>query len=205
MIPFHTTGRVLLATVALVCAMATADAQQPVRIRGQVEKIDAETMQVKARDGATYTAKIADDARVAALVKASLADIKEDTFLGIGGLPQPDGSVKAYSIHIFLPAQRGKIADRTGPWDGMPGGSMTNAYVQSIVAAKDGNTLSVKYKDGEKKILVTPETSIVAVAAGDKSELKPGTPIFILGGEKQTDGTILVKALYFGRGVTPPM
>ena len=110
--------------------------------------------------------KVDDKARVAALVKATLADIKTDSFIGVAGMPQPDGSIEAFSIHIFLPAQRGVVPDRHGPWDARPGSTMTNAYVESMVAAKDGETLMVKFKDGEKKIVVTPQTAITAVAPG---------------------------------------
>ena len=107
-------------------------------------------------------------------IKASLADIKNDSFIGIAGMPQPDGSIEAFSIHIFLPAQRGVVPDRHGPWDARPGSTMTNAYVESIVKAKDGETLTVKYKDGEKKIVVTPQTVIAAAAPGKTDELKAG-------------------------------
>ena len=207
MLHFKFAFRAFAAAVAVLGMATFADAQQPQapRIRGQIESVDNGIVTVKARDGAIVKARIADDARVAALVKASLDDIKDDTFIGIGGLPQPDGSVKAFSVHIFLPAQRGVVPDRTGPWDGMTGGSMTNAYVQSKVTGKDGNALHVKYKDGEKTILIARETSIVAVAKGDKAELKAGTPVFIFGGEKKDDGTLLVKAIYYGQGVVPPM
>lgn len=194
-----------VAAIGLALTVSAVLAQQPVRIRGEVEKADGGMLSVKARDGAMFNVKIADDARVAALVKASLTDIKTDSFIGIGGVPEADGTVKAYSVHIFLPAQRGKVPDRTGPWDGRPGGTMTNAYVQTIVTGKDGDLLSVKYKDGEKKVLITPQTSIVAVAPGKSDELKAGTPIFIFAGQKEADGSVLVKGLYFGRGVVPPM
>jgi hypothetical protein len=149
--------------------------------------------------------KVADDARVAALVKASLADIKTDSFIGVAGIPEPDGSIKAYSIHIFLPAQRGVVADRHIPWDGRPNSTMTNGFVENILTAKDGDTLMVKYKDGEKKVIVTPETVIAAVAPGNKDDLKPGTQIIIMASDKQPDGSVLAKTLYVGRSLTPAM
>ena len=192
------------AAIALLFATA-AFAQQPGRIRGQVEKVDGGVMVLKARDGTMLNVKLADDARVSALVKASLADIKNDTFIGIAGMPQPDGSIEAFSIHIFLPAQRGVVPDRHGPWDARPGSTMTNAYVENIVGSKDGQTLMVKYKDGEKKIIVTPQTVIAAAAPGNKDELKPGAQIIIFGWDKQADGSILAKTLYVGRSVTPAM
>jgi hypothetical protein len=193
------------ATIALSFAATAAFAQQPSRIRGQIEKADGAMLVLKTRDGSMLNVKVADDARVAALVKASLADIKKDSFIGIAGIPQPDGSIQAFSIHIFLPAQRGVVPDRHGPWDARPGSTMTNAYVEDLVQSKDGKTLMVKYKDGEKKIIVMPETVIAAVAPGNKSELKAGTPVIIMAAEKQPDGSMLAKTLYVGRNVAPAM
>jgi outer membrane lipoprotein SlyB len=195
----------VLAAALLFAVAAVANAQQPSRLRGQIEKADGAILVVKDRNGATLNVKLADDVRVSALVKASLADIKNDTFVGVAGMPRPDGSIEAFSIHIFLPAQRGVVPDRHGPWDARPGSTMTNAYVESKVEAKDGETLMVKYKDGEKKIVVKPTTVITAVAPGDKAELKAGTPIIVMASDKQPDGSVLAKTLYVGRGVAPAM
>ena len=195
-----------IGTVAIALFFATAVyAQQQGRIRGQVEKVDGATYVLKARDGTMLNVKLADDARISALEKASLADIKNDTFIGIAGMPKPDDSIEAFSIHIFLPAQRGVVPDRHGPWDARPNSTMTNAYVTSMVKEKDGETLTVKYKDGEKKIIVTPQTVIAAAAAAKKEEIKAGTPIIIFGWDKQPDGSVLAKSLYIGRNVTPAM
>lgn len=195
-----------IGTVAITFLFATTThAQQPGRIRGQIEKVDGATYVLKARDGTTLNVKLSDDARVSALEKASLADIKNDTFIGIAGMPKPDDSIEAFSIHIFLPAQRGVVPDRHGPWDARRNSTMTNAYVTSIVKDKDGETLTVKYKDGEKKIVVTPQTMIAAAAPGNKDELKAGAQIIIFGWDKQTDGSILAKTLYVGRSAMPAM
>ena len=195
-----------LGAVAIALLFATAAfAQQPTRIRGQIEKADGGMLALKTRDGAILNVKVADDARVAALVKASLADIKNDSYIGVAGMPQADGSVEAFSVHIFLPAQRGVVPDRHGPWDAKPGSTMTNAYVENSVAEKNGQALMVKYKDGEKKIVVTPTTMITAVAPGNKDELKPGAQIIIMASDKQPDGSVLAKTLYVGRSLTPAM
>jgi hypothetical protein len=193
------------AAIALSLAATAALAQQPGRIRGQIEKVDGAMLVLKTRDGAMLNVKVADDARVAALVKATLVDIKKDSFIGVAGMPQPDGSIQAFSIHIFLPAQRGVVADRHFDWDARPGSTMTNAYVADMVTAKDGETLTVKYKDGEKKIVVTPQTVITAVAPGKKEELTAGTPIIIMASEKQADSSVLAKTLYVGRAGPPAM
>jgi hypothetical protein len=193
--------------LALIVAATAVSAQQPqtVRVRGTIEKVDGNTLTVKARDGANLTIKLADNARVSALVKASLADIKVDSFIGVAGIPEADGRVKAFSVHIFLSAQRGVVPDRHGPWDARPGSTMTNAYVENTVTSKDGATLMVKYKEGEKKIVVTPETVIAAVAPGDKSELKTGAQIIIFASDKHPDGSLLAKTMYIGRNVAPAM
>lgn len=195
---------VSLAISFLLCV--TVLAQQPARIRGEVEKIEGPNAILKLRDGSIMNVRIADDARVSALTKASLADLKNDTFIGIAGVPRPDGSIEAYSIHIFLPAQRGVVADRHGAWDGRPNSTMTNAYIEGTPSsAVDGQMLKVKYKEGEKTIVVTPQTSIAAAAPGSKEEIRVGSQLIIFGSEKQPDGTTLAKVMYVGRGLTPAM
>jgi hypothetical protein len=200
-------GRHMFAAIVLATFSFTtgAFAQQPMRIRGEIEKIDGDTLSLKTREGPTIKVKIADDARLGTLVKASLADIKDDNFIGVAGMPQPDGSIQAFSVHIFMPAQRGKIPDRHGEWDARPGSTMTNAYVQSMVKSKDGEAVMVKYKDGEKKIIMSPQTVIAAVAPFDKKDLKVGAHVAIVASEKQADGSVLAKAMYVGRDVTPAM
>jgi hypothetical protein len=184
-------------------------AQQPqptVRIRGQIEKTDGTLLQIKARNGEEMQVRLVDPARVMALVKASLADIKVGTFIGVTAMPQADGTQKAVAIHIFHESQRGVVPERFGPWDLRPGSTMTNAIVETSVSGVDGQTLTVKYKDGEKKVSVPPDTSIVAVTQGSKDELKPGVAAIIMAATKQPDGSLTTPAIYVGRGgVVPPM
>jgi len=204
---FHRTvtrAALAVAALAVVLTASAASAQQPGRIRGQIEKVNGDAIVLKTRDGKDLNVKLDEKARVGALTKASLADIKNDSFIGIAGMPQSDGSIEAFSIHIFLPAQRGVVPDRHGAWDAKPGSTMTNAYVESMVKQKDGDVLTVKYKDGEKKIVVTTATAITAVAPGNKDELKPGAQIIIMQSDKQPDG-VLAKVLYIGRSLTPAM
>ncbi len=175
------TRAIAAATFAAAVFATNAIAQTPpTRIRGQIEKVDGSVLTIKARDGSMMNVKLSDDARVTAMVKASVTDIKAGSFIGVTGVPQADGSQKAIRLHIFLPAQRGVVPDRHGPWDGRPNSTMTNGYVANTVTAKDGETLTVKYKEGEKKIIVTKDTVIAAVAPGNKDELKVGTPIIIM-------------------------
>jgi len=196
------------AGAALVAAsLQFAAAQQgpaPTRIRGQIEAVDGSMLSIKNRDGNMMKVKLADNARVMAMVKASVSDIKPNSYIGVTAMPQPDGSQKAIAIHIFLESQRG-TGEGFRPWDRQPGSTMTNAAVDTTVAGVDGQIVTVKYKDGEKKVIVPPETPIVAYTPGDKAEIKPGAQIIIFAATKQDDGTFAAPAINVGRGVTPPM
>jgi hypothetical protein len=203
------TRRVLgAAALALVVAASTSFAQQPqtVRVRGTVEAADGAMLTVKGRDGqTTYRIKMADNVSVRGIVKAALSDIKDNSFIGVTGMPQADGSQKAVEIHIFPEAMRG-TGEGHRPWDLQPGSTMTNAAVAQMVKGVDGDVITLKYKDGEKKIVVTPQTVIVTYVPGDKGELKPGAKIFIAGAAKKEDGTLEAASISVGRdGLTPPM
>jgi hypothetical protein len=196
-----------VAGFALLLATSASFAQQPqtVRIRGQIEKVDGDVVDVKARNGDVMKVKLIDPARVMAMEKASLADIKPGSYIGVTAMPQADGSQKAIAIHIFLETMRG-TGEGHRPWDLQPGSTMTNAAVESTVAGVDGQTVTVKYKDGEKKVIVPPSTAIVAYSPGRKDELKPGAQIIIFGATKQPDGSLTTPAINVGRdGVVPPM
>jgi hypothetical protein len=189
----------------LVFAASTTWAQETVRVRGTIERVEGQTLVVKARDGAELKVVLADNALVVGIVKASLSDIKPGTFVGVTGMPQPDGSQKAVEVHIFPEAMRG-TGEGHYPWDLRPQSTMTNANVEQMVTGIDGQTLTMKYKDGEKKIIVLADTPIVTYVIGDKSELKPGAKIFIAAAKKLPDGTLQAPRVNFGKdGLTPPM
>ena len=192
--------------VLLLATSATLAQQQAptVRVRGTVERIDGSTYVVKTRDGAELRVALADNPQIASVVKASLSDIKQGSFVGVTAMPQADGSQRALEVHIFPEAMRG-TGEGHYPWDLRPQSTMTNANVEQIVSAVDGQTLMLKYKDGEKKIFVPVTTPIVVYVQGDKSDLKPGAKVFIAA-VKQPDGTLQGRAWRIGRdGVTPPM
>lgn len=201
MVPFRFIGP--LAMLLVAAPMANAQ-DAPVRVRGTIERVEGDLYVVKARNGTEQKVKLADNATIVALTKASLADIKQGSYVGVAGLPQPDGSQKALEVHIFPEAMRG-AGDGHRPWDLQPSSTMTNGAVEQTAAAANGQVLTLKYKDGEKKIIVSDDTPIVLYVAGDKSELKPGTPIFISAATKQPDGTLLTPRVNVGRGVAPPM
>jgi hypothetical protein len=199
------------ATCAVLLASAAVFAQdKPMRVRGTVEQIDGAVMTVKSREGDTLKIKLADEGKVVALVKASLADIKPNSFVGSTAMPQPDGTWKAVEVHIFPEEMRG-TGEGDRPYDYKPQSTMTNGTVNSLakttmtgtVASEEGTTLTLDYKGGSKKIDVTPQTVIVSYVPGTREELKPGASIYIPAATRQADGTLLTARVNVGRGVAP--
>lgn len=193
-------------TLLLTTSASFAQQTQTVRVRGTVDAVEGPILIVKSRDGqTTYKIKLTDNVSVRGIVKANLADIKENSFIGVTGMPQADGGQKAVEIHIFPEPMRG-TGEGHRPWDLQPGSTMTNATVAQMVKGVDGDVITLKYKEGEKKIVVTPQTTIVTYVPGNKSELKPGAKIFIAGAAKKDDGTLEAASISVGRdGITPPM
>jgi hypothetical protein len=191
------------AAMGLAIVATSALAQE--RVRGTIEQVAGNVLTVKNREGQEVKIKLADNARVLGLDKASIDDVKKGSYIGVSAMPQTDGSQKALHVHIFLEAQRG-LAEGFGPWDSRPNSTMTNATVDTMVTGTDGRTLTVKYKDGEKKIVVPPDAPIVKYVPGNKDELKPGAKIMVFAGIKQADGSIETPNISVGlNGLTPPM
>jgi hypothetical protein len=192
-------------SLALAFAASPAWAQGTVRVRGTIEKVEGNAFVIKSREGAELKVVPADNALIVAIVKASTGDIKQGSFVGVTGMPQADGSQRAIEVHIFPEAMRG-TGEGHYAWDLRPQSTMTNANVEHAVTAVDGQTLTLKYKDGEKKIIVPPEATVVTYTTGDKAELKPGTKIFIAAAKKLPDGSLEAPRINYGKdGLTPPM
>ncbi|MFL6839359.1 MAG: hypothetical protein ACJ8FZ_18950 [Bradyrhizobium sp.] len=197
---------VTLLAVAVAAASA-AWAQQPptVRIRGTIEAVDGPLLSVKSRDGTDMKVRVTDNVAVFGVAKTELSEIKQGSYIGVTAMPEPDGTQKALAVHIFPENQRG-AAEGFRPWDLRANSTMTNATVAETVKGTDGQNILVKYKDGEKKVLVPPGTPVVTFVAGDKSELKPGAKIIVFSAAKKDDGTLEAARVNVGRdGVTPPM
>lgn len=189
----------------LIASAAWAQNSDIVRVRGTIASVEGQTLNVKGRDGTPLTVKLADDIKVLALDRKSMADVKPGVFVGITALPQPDGTQKAVEIHIFPEALRG-TGEGHRPWDLMPNSTMTNANIETAVAKSDGQELVLKYKDGEKKFIVPANIEVVMFDPATVAALKPGEKIFVVAGRKQPDGTILAPSIVVGRnGVDPPM
>ena len=199
---------VLSSTLALITSlafMAEATAQSPpTRMRGSIAAIDGKTATIATREGSQVPVKLADNWMVMLVSPMTMADIKENSFVGIASLKAPDGTLNALEVLVFPEAARGSNEGHY-PWDLQPESMMTNATVASVAAAPDGQTLMLKYKDGTQTIKVKPGTPIVTFAPGDRADAKVGAKVF-LGAAKGADGGLTAGRLLVGKdGLTPPM
>ena len=200
--------RIIFIAASFAVALATnAWAQQSptVRIRGTIEAVDGPLLSIKSRDGSDLKVRVTDNVAVFGVARTELSEIKEGSYIGVTAMPEPDGIQKAIAVHIFPENQRG-AAEGFRAWDLRANSTMTNATVAETVKGTEGQNILVKYKDGEKKVVVPPGTPIVTFVAGDKSELKPGAKIIIFGAAKKEDGTLEANRVNVGRdGIAPPM
>jgi hypothetical protein len=199
--------RPLFALAMVTASTIYAIAQQPpspTRVRGTVEGIDGDMLAVKSRGGEDYMLHMAPDVRVVGITKIALADIKVGSFIGTTTVPGPDGAQNAVEVHVFPEDMRG-TGEGSRPYDLRPNSSMTNATVTESVVSNDGHTLLIKYRGGEKKVQVSPETPVVTYVPADRSDLKPGAKIIAFM-KKLPDGSFETNRVSVGRdGLTPPM
>jgi hypothetical protein len=202
-----TLARPLFAAAMVVISSLCAIAQQPPtpsRVRGTIVNVDGDVIAVKSRSGEDVKLHMTGDMRVVGIVRISLADIKLGSFIGATTVPGPDGRQDAVEVHVFPENMRG-TGEGSRPYDLRPNSTMTNATVAETVAGHDGQTLMIKYKDGEKKIVVRPDTPVVTYVAADKSDLKPGAKIIAFV-KQLPDGSFETNRVSVGRdGLTPPM
>lgn len=201
-----TLTRPLVIVATVVVSSIYAIAQQPPtpsRLRGTIEAVDGDLLSVKSRGGEDFKLRMAGDMRVVGIAKISLSDIKVGSFIGATTVPGPDGGAKAIEVHLFPEDMRG-TGEGSRPFDLRPNSTMTNATVTEAVAGNDGHTLLIKYKDGEKKVAVSPDTPVVTYVSASKSDLKAGAKV-IAAMKKLPDGSFETNRVSVGRdGLTPP-
>jgi hypothetical protein len=197
---------ILVGAASVAAALSAFAEDTPARVRGTLQKMDGNSLTIATKGGKEASVPLKDGAPIIAVTKgAMLSDIKSNTFVGITAMPQPDGTQKAVEVHVFEESLRG-IGEGHYPWDLMLNSTMTNGAVALQVQKVEGNTLQVKYKDGEKTIVVPNDAEVVNLVPGGKDDLKTGAHVFIPGWEKQGDGTWMATVVVVGRdGITPPM
>ena len=197
-------ARIALTFVVLALA-AGAWAQQPptVRVAGTVESFDGHVLAVKSEKLGEVKISLPDSVVVFGVSKAAIADVKPGSYIGVGAMPQPDGSQRAIQVTVMARSQRG-LSEGHRPWDARPNSTMTNGTVDQTVASVDGPVVMVKYKDGEKKIVIPADAVIRAYSIGSKDEIKPGAHIAIVRALKKPDGSLEADRVNIGRGDVVP-
>lgn len=196
--------RFAFAFVLLLLVVGVSGAQQQtLRVTGVVESFDGRVLAIRSDKLGEVKVSLAANATVFGVAEAKLADVKPGSYIGVGAMPQPDGSQRAIQVTILAESQRG-LSEGHRPWDVRPNSTMTNGTVDQTVASVDGQVVMVRYKDGEKKIVVPPDAIIRAYVVGDKSELKPGARITIVRARKKSDGALEADRVNVGRGEVVP-
>jgi len=198
------TATALVTALAVSAGYAQQQQQQTQRLAGTIERVDGNTIFAKGRDGSAITLNVPDNVVVTAVFKATVADIKPGAYIGSGATPQADGSQKAVEVHIFAESMRGQGDGHRPGWYGAPNGTMTNGAVEptgtvSTVGAGGEPSFVVKYKEGDKRIVVPPNAHIVRYEVGSKDDLKAGVPFSIQAAAKQPDGTFTTPRINVGK------
>ncbi len=191
--------------VGFASLAAGQTAGPPMRVRGEIVKIESGVLHARDGSGQELAIKLAPNYGVTELRKAELKEISAGSYIGVTAMPLSDGTLRAIAIHIFPAAMKG-TGEGHHRWDHSPESTMTNATVDGHVTAGSGSTIKVKYKDGEKTVMVVPETAIVAMGPGTPDMLRPGAKIMIFSATKAADGTLTTQHVVVGKdGLTPPM
>lgn len=190
--------RVLL--FLLLCSSVAAFAQAPTRLRGTITSLNGDVLSVKLRDGRDIQLKLAPDAQVVLAKATTLTEFKSGSYVGVTSLKGPDGRLVAKTVHALGP----QVPSGHMAWDSIPGSMMTNANLSSTAKVGSGNELTLTYKGGEQKILVTRETAYITFVPGTRADLKPGETIFS-GARDEGDGKFSTQRVAVSKdGVKPP-
>ena len=175
--------RKLLATVACLFtlhagAQTAPAAAPPIRLRATIASVDAASMVVKERSGEIITLALAHNLLVNEMLSIELSALQPGAFIGTSAMPQPDGTLRVLGVTVFPESARGG-GEGHRPYDLQPGSTMTNATVADLAGGAQGRRLTLKYKDGEKTVVVPDDVQIVTFRQADRSLLVVGARVVV--------------------------
>jgi hypothetical protein len=177
----------------------------PLRIRATIEKVNGSNITVKEKNGEVFNISINEITNISECLPITIEEIKAGSFIGSGAMPQIDGTLKAVEVLVFPESMRG-TGEGHRAWDVLPQSTMTNATVAEVSAGSGpiGRTLKLKYKDGEKILLIPKDAPIVTFTPGDKSLLVVGAKLIV--NLQEIEGKYIATRIIAGRnGFQPPM
>ena len=192
----------VLCLLALSASVAFAQAPSQ-RLRGTVTSFDGATLVMTERSGQTHTFPIVDNFSVSEVVAIEPAAIKPGSYIGTAAMPGADGALTALEVLVFPEAARG-TGEGHVPWDLQPGSTMTNATVAEVTAAPQGRSMKLRYKDGEKTVMVPENVPIVTFNPGNKGMIVPGAKVLVTS-QVREGRPVAVRALVGKDGLVPPM
>jgi hypothetical protein len=195
---------VLLAGAAFSMPSVAQTPVAPIRVRGVISAIEADTLVVSTKDGSTVKVTLSVGVSISTVKAINISAIKPGSFIGTAAAPGADGGLQSLEVVVFPEEMRG-TGEGHRDWDLTPGSSMTNATVDAVVESANGRNLQLSYKGGSLKISVPPSAPIVTFVPADRSDLKVGAPIFT-SAIKAADGSLTVARVVVGKdGLAPPM
>jgi hypothetical protein len=195
--------RYLVLLLALACAAAAGQESPPVRLRGTIESFAFPILVIKERSGKVVTLTVPDDTGVVEVVASDITSVQPGSFVGTAAVPRADGNLESLEVVIFPEAARG-AGEGHYPWDLKPDSSMTNATVADVARSSDGRKLTLRYKGGEKTVIVPDGVPVVTMRPGNGSLVVPGAKVFIVA--EPIDDQLVIRRLLIGHnGLQPPM
>ena len=176
-----------------------------ITIRGKILAYKEPQLSV-ATNAKEFSVKLSPETTIVGEVPASLSDITQGVFVGASAQKQADGTFRAAQINIFREEERGFLEGHR-PQTSLPGHTMTNATVETIenltVQDVKGRMLTLKFKDGEVKVFVPPNTPIMKRVSGSREMFKPGAELRVQGTQEK-DGAILARGVIVSTSPTAP-
>jgi len=206
--PTNRFALIVILALSLLTSIGHIQAQivsTPLRIRATIEKVNGSNITVKEKNGEVFNISINEITNISECLPITIEEIKAGSFIGSGAMPQIDGTLKAVEVLVFPESMRG-TGEGHRAWDVLPQSTMTNATVAEVSAGSGpiGRTLKLKYKDGEKILLIPKDAPIVTFTPGDKSLLVVGAKLIV--NLQEIEGKYIATRIIAGRnGFEPPM
>jgi hypothetical protein len=167
----------------IASSTSTSGADTTAMVRGTVASASP-TQLVVATSNGNDTIALTQPLQVYSRQPAKLADVKNNVFIGVTTVKQPDGSERATEIHIFPEELRGlgegsRMMTQNGGGNRMTNGAVSNSRMTNgtaspsrmsngNVANANGSTLDVQYAGGSQKVVVPPNTPVTQIKATSK-------------------------------------
>ena len=191
----------VVVTAGMLLAVAAAQAQTSVRVRGTITSVDGNVLSVKSREGRDLKITLADNVAVSVAKSIRFEDIKPGDKLGVTSMPSADGMPVAVEVHYLPPG----VPEGQGPWDLQPGSTMTNASVAAIVAGTGNRELTLQFQGKTQKVAVPENAALARAVPGSRSDLAAGEYVFTVAQGVDDQSLSASRVQVSKDGIKPPL